>query len=705
MDDEQPQDSPVASGPSREHEGMSDDDGPIDPGALSVDLDVAEELFGARYLGLTTVGQSQPSMQVTGTTAHGPTQLGAHNTMHNNYYGEKPLDPIIGVLSGVDGLLAVYAPTDADATLDASLVERSTLCLLGPRNSGRFSTAVAALARRYGPWCVHEVVLPTGVPPERLIETPDLVAGDSGFVLRLAEDDHLAVMRKLTPMFRGRHSSLLLIKEGRVRRWDRHGGEVSHCAPDPFAVFHNHLGTLPQSVQLTVDESRAAVDHELKATYGPKECVALAAAVKAKLPSNSEALHAILQGSQPKRRERASNIMLPKPDDRARLRRTSQHERAFRLAYAVFRRRPLHYVFEAADLLLNEIDSAALRSNWGSMALQHPVQELLGEDLKADWVAASESGTERIGSSRTAWIRDPGLRGAIIDVAWHDFDGTRRPLLKWLDRLVRENDEVMQRAAAEAAGLLADLDFARVYKELIDDWAKSPRRAVRQAAAWALTYSAKGGDAAPKVRAKLREWCSGNYKYQHDTAARVYASGLEQTFLAWSMLDLLRIAEDPMQEPRHAVAAAVNQLYRPERAGWILDELAGWPSVAPFRVHVARAAVALTARIESTSLDGRPDLLQRIVEGQIDSGGLGRLWSCAFFDPVCASEAGATLASWIRYADGNDDVRVHVVALLDAMISTAASRRRITFYLTRAPEIGKIIPKWVKMEGKTARER
>jgi len=705
VDDEQPQEPPVASESAPKPEAPKEDDGaPIDLDALRADPDVTEELFGARYTGPTTVGPTQSGTHFTDTTTVGPTQFGTHNTM-NNYNGEKPLDPIIGEIPGVDGLLAVYAPADADEALDVLLAERSTLCLLGPRNSGRFSTAVAALARRYGSDHVHEVVLPTGVPPERLSGTPDLVAGNSGFVLRLAEDDHLAAMRRLVPLYRSRNSSLLLVKEGRLRQWGRHGGEVSHRAPDPIAVFNNHLGPLPPAVYLTVEEFRGVVDTELKATYGPKECVALATAITVKQPSNLEALHAILQHSQPKRRERASDIMLPKPDGSVGRRRASQHERAFRLAYAVFRRRPLHYVFEATDLLLHEIDSAALRQDWGNMALQHPVQQLLGEGLEDDWLAACEPGAERIGSSRTAWIRDPGLRGAIIDVAWHDFDGTRRPLLRWLDRLVRENDEVMQRAAAEAAGLLADLDFARVYKDLIDDWAKSPRKAVRQAAAWALTYSAKGGDAAPKVRAKLREWCSGNHKYQHDTAARVYASGLEQTFLGWSMLDLLRIAEDPMQEPRHAVAAAVNQLYLPERSRWILDELAGWPPAAPFRVHVARAIVALTSRIESASFDGRPDLLQRIVEGQVDPGGLGHLWRGAFFDSACASEAATTLASWIRYADGNDDVRAHVVALLDAIITTPANRRRVTFYLTRAPELGNGIPEWLRLEGRTTRER
>ncbi len=679
------------SSPRSETGETKEEDGPVDPDALRADPNVAEELFGARCTYI-------------GTTTHGPTQFGLHNTM-NNYFGEKTLDPIIDNLAGIESMLRLYVSTDADDRLDSLLAERPTVCLIGARNSGRFSTARAALARRHPADRIHEVVLPAGVIPEQLTGNPDLLAENSGFVLRLAEDNQVAVMRKLAPLFRSRKSSLLLIKEGLAQQWDQHGGEVSHRAPDPIAVFDKHLGIPPIAVRSTVEQCRAQIEAELKMTYGPKECVALAAAITAEMPQSPDALRTILERSQPRRRKLAAAILLPEPDAPAARRRASQHERAFRLSYAVFRRRPLHYVFEAADLLLCEIDSAARRPEWGRMALQHPVQQLLGDQLKQDWLAARDPGTERTGLVRTAWIRDPGLRGAIIDVAWHDFDGTRRPLLNWLNQLVNQNDDVMQRAAAEAAGLLADLDFVRVHEELIDDWAKSPKAAIRQAAAWALTYSEKGGNVAPKARAKLREWCSGERKYQHDTAARVYASGLEQPFLAWSMLDLARIAGDRMQESRPAIAAAVNQLYRPERAGWIIDELDRWPQTPPFRVHVTRSILTLAARVEATLPDGRPDLLQRIAEGQVDVRPLGRLWLGAFFDSAQAPQAAATLAAWIRYADESDDLRAHVVALLDAIITTPANRRRVAFYLAKTPELGNGAPEWARLKGRTTRER
>ena len=157
----------------------------------------------------------------------------------------------------------------------------------------------------------------------------------------------------------------------------------------------------------------------------------------------------------------------------------------------------------------------------------------------------------------------------------------------------------MSRAAGETAGLLVHHDFDRVHAELIDDWAASPSPRVRQAAAWTETISDLGGQVGHLIRAKLSEWCYGGNNYHRDTAARVYASGLQQRVLEWSMSDLRRIAEDRMQLRSHAVAEGVNQLYQSDRAAWLVTELAHWISSPSVRVHAARAVLALACEINS----------------------------------------------------------------------------------------------------------
>jgi hypothetical protein len=334
------------------------------------------------------------------------------------------------------------------------------------------------------------------------------------------------------------------------------------------------------------------------------------------------------------------------------------------------------------------------------MALQHPVHELLGKVLEPDWEAGREAGNATLGASRVAWIRDPGLRGAIIDVAWHDFDGTRKSLLHWLNRLVEEGDNVMRRAAAEAAGLLIHYDFNRVHEDLVDGWAKSPRASVRQAAARTMTLSDMAGDVGPMVRAKLSEWCSGGSNYQRDTAARVYASGLEQSVLAWSMFDLARIAGDRLQKRSHAVAEAVNQLYRPERADWILTELVAWARTPLLQLHAARAVLTLAERAEPDSPDGHPDLLARLAEERVNVSDLARLWVAAFLEPSTASQAAHLLARWIRHADGNPGLREHVLAVVEGAATTPAMRRRIIFYLNKSPGLRNGFPDWIRAEGR-----
>ncbi|MEU8819074.1 hypothetical protein [Actinoplanes sp. NPDC048796] len=655
-------------------EATGDEDVPSEP----VDPRAAREMYGDDF---------------DDTTTYGPAQFGRANTQHN-YFGERSLDPIIGLLPGIEDLLEIYVAAGSDGDLDERIASRSTVCLVGPRKSGRFSAARAALARRYKPDDIYEIALPANVRPEALNRKPECLAEESGFVLRLTGDGHADAIRTLANLFRSRRSTLVLIKDGHLGRWDRTDAEVPHRMPDPIEVFRRHLAAaLRTSCADEVERFLTSrVRRELTSVYGPRESVAIARAIAQERPADDEKMEELLERSQPGRRTRATEILLSAGEDSTvRSRRARQHERAFRLAYAVFYRKSLHYVFEGAERLLREIDSAALRPEWGSMALQDSVGTLLGDTLGEDWRAGRHADAAARNGSRVAWIRDRGLPKAILDVAWHEFDGTRRPLLKWLDHLVADGDDVMRQAAAEAAGMLLNHDFARVHLDLTGKWAASPKPAVRQAAALTMTLVDMAGDVGHQVRRKLSEWCNGNNNYRRDTAARLYASGLEQDLLEWSMFDLARIAEDAIQKRFHTVARAVNQLYRPDRAKWIVDELALWAGVKPLRLHAARALLALTRRVEATASDGRPELLQRLGEKNVDVNQLGHLWLVAFVEPETAAPAAERLASWIGHADSHPDLRRAMAGLLE---SIAPEWRRVDFYLKRTSAFGDGLPEW-----------
>ncbi|MEJ3746282.1 hypothetical protein WEI85_23700 [Actinomycetes bacterium KLBMP 9797] len=676
-------------------EGVEED--VIRPGSLRIDKQVGEELFGALYSGIET---------------RGPATFGDHNTIVNHIAGRTPT-PTIWELPYVAELMDVYVDSDADKELKDLLAVRSTGCVTGMRNSGRFTTACVALGRRHAPNSVHEITLPTGTPPEALVGQADDVHEGCGYVLRLPGGDPVDAMRKLAGLFRRKSASLLLIKDEEPHERELHGAEVRHRPPDPVAVFRKHLeGRLRKRFDLPPSKAADEVDSylerdglraELKKVHGPKESVAIAQAIGEKHPVDDTALQVIMARAQPRRRLRARKILLPPQDRSTSRRRAEQHERAFRIAYAVFRLRPLHYVFEAASWLLEEIDEAALRPEWGRMALQHPVQELLGDELKKDWAEGRDAANAMLGASRVAWIRDGGMRGAILDVAWHDFDSTRKSLLQWLDRLVRKGDEVMKRAAAETAALLAHHDFDRVHAELIDGWAAAPSPRVRQAAAWTEAIADLTGNVGHLVRAKLSQWCSGT-NFTRDTAARLYASGLQQPVLAWSMADLRRIAQDRMQRRSHAVAEAVNQLYGHPRAKSLVAELATWTSDDRARPHAARALVALAARSSPDVGDSRPELLVRLADGEVATADLAVVWRAALIEPDVSTSAWPVLSDWLRQADVDVGLRKDVASLLRAVVARRGMHRRVEFFLRRTADFKDGLPEWTRLEMRSSDE-
>lgn len=673
----------VASSDDTEADGFDIDD----PDDMRIDADVGEEMFGARYV------------------TYGPTQFGANNTM-NNYFTKQILDPIMSALNDIAGIVETYARTTTDAALDELLEWNWTACLSGPTNSGRFTSACAALARKHGRERLHEILLPVDTPVGALVKQRKQILTGHGYLLRWPRKDYVETMRSLADLFHERSATLLLVvnREGRER--EPHSAEVRHRQPDPVEVFARHLKQRLRLVHhLPADRGDHLVKRylsdgnlrsELQRTYGPREAAHVARLIgERSQPLAADDMACVLDETQPRRRRRAARILLPQERVPAARRRDRQHERAFRIAYAVFGRQPVHYVFESASWLLAEIDSAALRPDWGSLALEHSVCELLGPDLEGDWAEGQDVTASSAGSSRSAWIRDTSMRGAILDVAWHEFDNTREPLLRWLNRLVRDGDLTMNRAAAYTAALLAHHDFDQIHSKLIDDWAGSRRPRLRQAAAWAETVAPLGGQVGDRILRRIRAWSTGGSNYQRDTAARVYASGLQQPVLAWSMADLRRIAADRMQRRWHAVARGVNQLYAADRAGWIITELAFWAEDPLVRVHAARALVMLASRVVDTG-GNRPELLDRVVAGDVDITDLARVWQAAFLVPEVTGSAWPVFVRWLNRADTDDVLRASVASLLQQTMRSERERRRALFYLDREWNYDDEVPRWIR---------
>jgi hypothetical protein len=168
-------------------------------------------------------------------------------------------------------------------------------------------------------------------------------------------------------MFRLHQASLVLICNRSDRDREFSGGEIIHRPPEPVHVLSRQIAYCLQeypeayvSAQIQACLQNDELMAELAATRGPGEVAALAERIAGIDASDPDAISSVLGDSQPRRRQRASAILLPSGSATLR-RRYGQHERVFRVAYAVFSGRPLHYVYESAAWLLELVDETADR--------------------------------------------------------------------------------------------------------------------------------------------------------------------------------------------------------------------------------------------------------------------------------------------------------------------------------------------------------
>ncbi|HYN97287.1 MAG TPA: hypothetical protein VES42_25895 [Pilimelia sp.] len=653
---------------------------------------------------------------------HGPAAFGDGATAVTNIYQAARQDRAsTGRRLDAPERVATYAPAPVDDRLDRLLRSQHAVCLTGAKGTGRFTTACAALARRHGADRVHEIHLPPGGRTESLLQQPLLPVAGAGHVFHLPSGVTATLIRSLDGIFRQRRATLVMIRDAGPTSGEPANVEAHHRRADPVQIFRRHLdhrlrGTCiggcaaecdAECVQAYVAElcRHGGVLAALRKAYRPREIVDLAQSFARKRlrgPDIDEAVNA----SAPERRLRAAQVLLPgEADGTFRHQRVTQYERAFRIAYAVFDQHPLECVFHSTGLLLNELDDDSGRPQLGRLPLEHSVQILLGDVLGGDWIDASDAAPAAGGSSRAARLRDGLMAGAILDVAWHELDNTRPALLRWLKALAQDDDLSITQRAAEVAGLLTSFDFDIVHRRLINEWAASARPHLRQVAARAVTIAASGEEVAERVFSEVRAWALAGSAYHRDTAVRFHAGGLRRLQPAlfgqpgWVLVDLRRVAEDPMQRPYHTIAQAVSELYVPAESGTVLGELAGWARGphAGVQLHAARSFSRIARRWSTR--DGRYDLLTHAVDRVIDGSDLAALWSVALLSPATAAGAWELLGEWLRQADGADGPTEVMARLLRTLASQPPTKRRLDFYLPRIWNPGQYTadpPAWVR---------
>lgn len=598
--------APDHAGAASDGPPTAGESGAPDPGQFRVNEDTRAD----RYVGTRKAEAflSEPAGETVGATAYG---WGSQATV--TVINERTPDERIYLdeITGLNNLLDRYARTRTDGWLDKIFRGGRLGVLTGDRGTGRRTTALMALLRQPGIGQVTEITLARGNDLHSLRQVagkPEFPRAGTGYLLVQDSDTRPIPQDELQHVL-GDDCVLLI-----VRPTDQHGFVAAdrvtrHEPPDLDRVLRGHLtvelarrcvGGCEPCVRACVDtfvnrcSDETVVRDALASAYGPAEAASLAVQLSRCDNDATDAdIRAAVERAWPGQRGRAERILLPGPAAGMFIdRRDGRYERAFRLAYGVFEGQPMARVFNAAQLLLVEMDRVAGCSPIGRPAFEHPVRDLLGPDMAADWTRASTVST---GTTRVAKLHDPKLVGHLLDVAWHDFDHTRPALISWLRRLGKDGRNVVRQHAALTAARLARYDFEQVLDELIEPWARSGVSAERQMAAWVVGGATGGEAVAADAAAVIQRWARSPRAYLRDTVARAYATGLTRVRLEWAMEDLGFIAQDRLQLGSSLVAEAVAAQYRDGSASRLVSALAGWlftPAVT-VRSQVARAMTLL----------------------------------------------------------------------------------------------------------------
>ncbi|GIF14917.1 hypothetical protein [Actinoplanes teichomyceticus] len=664
--------------PPADDTGEQDDDR-FEPDDSPVDEEVKEEILGADY--------DRQTWQHT--TANDPAQFGNHNTQHNtrNYFSPRRR-PTFPRPPEIDLIQDCYATTGVESRLSHPIGGGATVCLTGKPGTGRFSTACKALIQRFGPTRISEIQPPPDQTPGDAVHEIVALKRRHGYLIRMRDGDPEQVVSRLGSILSEARSLLILIcdAEDGASPYSA-GAEVRHTTPDPYQVFRVHA----QYLHPDPTEYLTMVHDGVRLPPRPREVADLAKeALRMSVP---DARKFLLEHDRDTMFREARQILdAPGGEEGGRRRRLRQHRRAFRISYAASGGQPIGQVFTVTGKLLTALDEESGWAELGRTALEHSVEDLLGDRLAASWREG--------GPSRVARL-DRRLVVPIFDVVWHEFDHTRPALIAWLNTLV-EGDNQARETAIRVAAVLARVDFDEVSQHIIDAWSGHKRVRFRWAAARVVVILSSAHHLRARVLPMLDDWVWGRTNNRRDTAAYAYASGLRQSDPRWNLTDLRRIAEDPLQRWSGVIAGAVRRLMEPELAGLIVSTLATWirEDEPPRRVtgHAARALLRMANVPADHRWNSPPMLLRALADRSVQPHDLGPLWYAALLGDRTKTPAWQALLDWLRHANEDATLRKAAVDLLNEMAAKAPPlRRRLLLCLERpgAPDwIATLIEEW-----------
>lgn len=643
-------------------------------------------ILDSEFLGPSAIGPGSTSIGAIMNIGAGPSRRRCVN---------QPLDGAV-VLERIH----TYAPTTTPDRLVERLIRRPVAYLSGPPGSGRITAALVGLARTHAPDRITQLRLVGDEPIHAYLSDRDLLRADHGHVVELADsvEPEPSELAQLSTLARAARAVVVFIgvTDANSRRLVEY--YVQHAPPDPRDVFlvwlERRLRDRGRCIDACPTCEGACVQRYVERCrtqyVGHLSVNAMADAVRfaedfAELVPDDTTAEDLL-ADRGMLRAKAAKLLGAAPATQAgedhtsyRARRLAQHRRAARLAFAVFHGYPLTRVFEATGALCRRLDEAAGRPASDRPVLEHSLEDLL-DGIRHE---VPTDRADKVGTARIARLRQPGLVRGLLDIAWHEYDTAREPLLRWLDDLVESDDA---RPVAAAAGLLCEYDFGQISSHLLANWAVSNTRSRREAAALACELAVHNPALESRVLACVAGWVeqAGN---RRDTAVRTYATNTFRRRYPLAALTVLeRAARDDMQRTSNAIPVGVRGIYYTNSAA-VLQRLVRWPDspVANLRTMASRCLLQL-AEVDSDAIGEAatntwPALLRQTSKGEVSAADHAGLWPGALLNPVTARQAWSVFERWIARAAGDADLTDVLCDVLDHVLQGAPINRRARFYL------------------------
>jgi hypothetical protein len=353
----------------------------------------------------------------------------------------------------------------------------------------------------------------------------------------------------------------------------------------------------------------------------------------------------------------------------------SPRRQVFRIAYAVFHGHSLSEVFDAGELLSQQIlplfEQRAVTPN--SIVFETGLKELLYDHMYADAPVVgdpSESGPRR------ARLIDPDLAPMMLDVAWHDLAASRGPLQAWLNVLAGADRVQLRIRAAQAAGVLATYDFEAVYGALIGRWARG-RVVYRQSAVFALDVAVADPRLVARVRRQVRSWQESPNAFLKDTAARAYGLRIGIDTPEDAITELHNLAQRGELNASDSIAAAMATLYSSGADSAVLDALPEWTFTKNdnLRRHAVRLLLVLARVAGPKPREPWTPVISHLGQDEARQAAVVELWRYALVGSQTASRAWEPLRRWMVSADADPGQADLVVSLATRILTVRGTER------------------------------